>query len=381
MTQFRKTKVSVAMYAFNGERYIGECIESVLKQTYTDFEFIILDDGSIDKTRAIIKKYMFDPRIRYIYQENVGKTGNYSQLWNTVVKQSTGDLIAFIDQDDLCMPDRLRVQLNEFKFDPSLDVAFSDGFHIDENGKYLGTSFSVWHPQVKAINQWNLQRILFSRNIIARPTTMMRRSSILNMGGFEGGFVADYHFWLKSAPHLKYVYIDKPLIKYRIHSGGASTGQAEENQVVRKTIDLLKDLYRTTSIYDLYPEIKMCSNQGAALYSAYLNFGNIMLAEATFPVPSIAIHAYKQSMLIDPNRIEALHNLTIAYLVSGNIAQANRCGKQLLCLSQRISTNLSLQESVRNLISILEGRDSLDFGLPYLKESPGISELSLIIAQ
>jgi glycosyltransferase involved in cell wall biosynthesis len=369
------------MYAFNGERYIGECIESVLKQTYTDFEFIILDDGSTDKTRTIIEKYMSDSRIRYMYQENIGKTGNYSQLWNTVVRQSTGDLIAFIDQDDLCLPDRLYVQLNEFKSDPSLDVVFSDGLHIDENGKDLGTSFSVWHPQVKTITQWNLQRILFSRNIIARPTTMMRRSSILSMGGFEGGFVADYHFWLKSAPYLRYVYIDKPLIKYRIHSGGASTGQAGENQVVRKTIDLLKNFYQRTNIYDLYPEIKMCSNQGAAIYSAYLHFGNIMLAEATFPIPSIAIHAYKQSMLIDPNRVEALYNLTVAYLVSGNIGQANRCARQLFQLSQIASTSLSLQESVRNLMSILEGHTSCTSGLPYLKESSGISELTLIVAQ
>jgi hypothetical protein len=324
---------------------------------------------------------MSDPRIRYIYQENVGKTGDYSQLWNTVTRSSTGDLIAFIDQDDLCLPDRLQVQVNAFESDPSLDVAFSDGYHIDEHGNRLETTFRIWHPQVKSISRWNLQRVLFSRNIIARPTTMMRRSSILRMGGFEGGFVADYHFWLKSAPYLRYIYIDKPLIQYRIHPGGASTGQAAENQVVQKTIDLLKDSYRQTNIYNLYPEIRMCSNQDEAMYSGYLRFGNTMLAEATFPVPSIAIHAYKQSVLINSCRVEALHNLAVAYLVSGNVDQANRCSKKLFQLSQRMPTSSSLKKSLGNLVSILEGRASVVPGLLCLQEPCSTSELSLVISQ
>lgn len=381
MTQSFKTKVSVAIYAFNGERYIGECIESVLRQTYTNFEFLILDDGSTDGTRAIIEKYMSDPRIRYVYQENVGKTGDYSQLWNTVTEMSTGDLIAFIDQDDLCLPNRLQTQVHAFESDPSLDVAFSDGYHIDEHGSRLETTFRIWHPQVKSINRWNLQRVLFSRNIIARPTTMMRRSSIFRMGGFEGGFVTDYHFWLKSAPYLKYIYIDKPLIQYRIHPGGASTGKAAENQVIQKTIDLLKDSYQRTSIYNLYPEISMCSNQDAAMYSGYLRFGNTMLAEATFPVPSIAIHAYKQSVLINSCGVEALHNLAIAYLVSGNIDQANRCIKKLFQLSQRMATSSWLNKSLRNLTSILQGHSSAVSAPLCLQELPSTSELLLVISQ
>jgi spore maturation protein CgeB/glycosyltransferase involved in cell wall biosynthesis len=375
----RRIKVSVVTYVFNGERYIGECIESILQQTYTNFELLILDDGSTDRTRSIIEEYTSDTRIRYIYQENVGKTGDYSRLANKVVQEAAGDLIAFIGADDVCLPNRLEVQLQQFESDSRLDVVFSDGYHIDENGNILKTSFGLWHPQSKLINQWNLLRTLFSRNIVAHPTTMLRRSSILNMGGFEGGFVADYHFWLKSASHLNYSYIDQPLIKYRIHSRGASTAGATENQVIPKTIELLESAYQKSNINDLYPEIQMCSDINAAKYSAYLQFGNLMLAEATFSVPSIAAHAYEQAILVNPTRVEALYNLTIASLISGDFEKANRCFRKLIFLSETVSINSSLIENIENVISTFKSSSDIS-NLSYLQETADTSELLSVIA-
>ncbi|MBC1296726.1 glycosyltransferase family 2 protein, partial [Nostoc sp. UCD122] len=99
--------ISVTMTTYNHDKYIGEAVESILNQTYTNFELIIVNDGSNDKTDEIIRKFR-DERITYIYQENQGT----SSAINRAILNSRGKYIAFMSGDDICYPHRLETQYN-----------------------------------------------------------------------------------------------------------------------------------------------------------------------------------------------------------------------------------------------------------------------------
>lgn len=113
--QSNPPKVSVIISVYNGERYLAEAIDSVLAQTYQDFELILIDDGSTDRTKEIIQSY---PTIRYFYQENQG----VAAARNLGVAQSRGDYLTFLDADDLWLPEKLALQIEAFAGNPHLDI-------------------------------------------------------------------------------------------------------------------------------------------------------------------------------------------------------------------------------------------------------------------
>ncbi|MEI6444871.1 MAG: glycosyltransferase [Nostocales cyanobacterium ELA583] len=315
--QHKKTPlVSVICRTYNRENFIEETIISVLSQTFTDFEFLILDDGSTDKTREILEKYIHDPRIKYVYQENIGKNLDaFHELTNRCIALSEGELVAIIDSDDICLPNRLERQVEEFKTDPDIDIVFSDGYHIDVNGNTLSSDFRF--KESLQFNELNLPRLLVKKNIIPNPTVMIKRKAIEIMGGFEGkGIGEDYHFWLKSAPFLKFKYIDDKLVKYRIHPESSSTGVGSQQRVFQESVKILWQIRNKFSIFDLYPEIYGCQYRHNALYSAYLHFGNIVLT-GNFPIPQMAVQEYQKALKNNGQGIEALNNLAVALWLTG----------------------------------------------------------------
>lgn len=312
--------VSVICRTYNREEYIEQLIVSVLAQTFTDFELLILDDGSTDNTKLIVEKYLSDPRVKYVYQQNVGTTKDefpFEKVLNRALELTSGNLVCFGDSDDVFMPNKLERQMREFGSDPELDIVFSDGYHIDANSNFLASSFRF--IESLSFNELGLPRTLFKKNIVANPTVMMKRKAIEKMGGFEAGteFCHDYHFWLKSAPYLKFKYIDEKLIKYRIHENGTTTGRGSQQRVVKKTIEILFNVRTRLSILDLYPEVYGCQNRQRAMYSAYLDFGNIMLT-ANIPVPQMAIQEYHKALKHNGIGVEALNNLAIAFWAVGD---------------------------------------------------------------
>jgi len=130
--------VSVIMPAYNAEKYIAESIESVLAQTYEQWELLIIDDGSADRTKAIAESYAVrDERIQYIFQLN-GKQG---RARNKGIAAAHGEMIAFLDADDIWLPSKLEVQVAEMK-EKGADLVFADTCSINEEGKMLQPS---WH--------------------------------------------------------------------------------------------------------------------------------------------------------------------------------------------------------------------------------------------
>lgn len=112
-------KVSTIINVYNGERYIAEAINSVINQEYSNMEIIVIDDGSTDKTKAIVQKFV--PHVTYIYQENLG----IASAKNNGIENATGDFFAFLDADDLWTKEKTTIQLNQLLKDASLDMVFS----------------------------------------------------------------------------------------------------------------------------------------------------------------------------------------------------------------------------------------------------------------
>lgn len=204
------------MPVYNGEKYITHAIESVLAQTYKNFEIIIVNDGSTDNSFEKIKPYLSPPNIRYFEQENKG----VAAARNTGIKNSTGELIAFLDHDDLWLLHKLELQVDYMNNNPK--VAFVHGrlLYIDENGKRQRTPDWNWITPA----QGRCFRELFIRNRIGILTVLLRRECLDNVGLFDEDIskTEDYELWMRILRSYPIGYIDEPLACYRAHGLNAT---------------------------------------------------------------------------------------------------------------------------------------------------------------
>lgn len=209
MMKYKEPDISVIMACFNSEKFIGHTISSVLNQTFKNFEFIIINDGSTDNTLTIIESYAkVDNRIQVINQSNSG----LANALNKGINESRGKYIARIDSDDICEKNRFEIQYNFLEKNPDYVLVGSAVNYIDVNGIYLGRSFPILNNKLisKALNYYCP---------IAHPTVMMRRKMLLEVGGYNeiiNSQFEDHFLWflLKEKGKLKNLPI--PLIKYRI---------------------------------------------------------------------------------------------------------------------------------------------------------------------
>ena len=211
----RMPKISVLMSAFNAEKYIGETIESVLDQSFIDFEFFIINDGSTDQTEAIIKKYK-DERIRYFYQENSG----LSKALNYGLKISKGDYIARIDADDLCYRNRFEIQ-HEF-MENNLDFVLCGSYTdvIDENGNFIYTFNKIPNSNLE------IQLEMQNKNCVVHSSSFYRKDAAIKIGGYYEPirqYFEDYMFFSHLIKSGKVFNFDFPLIKYRVTPGSITT--------------------------------------------------------------------------------------------------------------------------------------------------------------
>ena len=206
------------MPVFNGQEFLKKAIDSVLNQTFKDFEFIIINDGSTDDSEQIILNYN-DSRIKYIYQKNIGIGGALSKGCALAI----GKYIARMDSDDICLLNRLELQFKFLEENNDYVLVSSAVFYIDETDKILGRSFPYTNHDV-------IVKKLIYGSTICHPAVMMRQSAYWSGGGYSGLTIAeDLYLWLKLSKYGKFKNISTPLIQYRILKSSTSRSISAEN--------------------------------------------------------------------------------------------------------------------------------------------------------
>lgn len=200
-----KPLVSVVMSCYNGEKYIGQTIESVLSQTYTNFEFIIWDDGSTDSSKDIVESYK-DERIRYFYHENTG----LGMALRLACEQAKGKYIARMDADDISLPERFEKEVDFLERHQECVLVSSAVRYIDKDGNELGRTFPCTDDAI-------LKKSLLFSSMIVHPMVMMRREGYEKAGGYIPVKVfEDRIFWSRLAKYGKFSNITQVLGKYRL---------------------------------------------------------------------------------------------------------------------------------------------------------------------
>ena len=180
-------KVSVVTSVYNGEVFLEQCVRSILGQTFRDFEFIILNNGSTDRTAQILNQ-LRDPRLRIIHQENLGVTRSLDKG----VRMARADLIARLDVDDYSFPNRLERQVDFM--DRNLDYALCGAKSLELIGD------KILPQRVPFIeNDENIRRILSCYNPFAHSAIMFRKQSFIDAGGYDEQFTfgIDYDLWIR----------------------------------------------------------------------------------------------------------------------------------------------------------------------------------------
>ena len=213
-------KVSVLLSVHNGGNYLKDAVESVLRQTYCDFEFLILDDGSTDgSTEYLDGLAEQDSRVRVIRQQNQGLVASLNRL----ITESRGSLLARMDADDICTPDRFQLQVQQFEHDPDLAVLGGRIEMIDPSGKSLG-------EQGYPLTARESEEMLWFGCPVAHPAVMMRRDVVVEIGGYRDFFAhcEDYDLWLRISQRAPIRNLDKVVLKYRVHQDSVSSSKRSE---------------------------------------------------------------------------------------------------------------------------------------------------------
>ena len=209
-----KPLVSVVIPVYNGERYLPETLRSVFEQTYANIEVICVDDGSTDRSAAILDSY--GDRIIVVRQENTGVGG----ARNTGMKTARGDFIALLDQDDWWRPEKTEKQVALFVADENLGLVHTASDHYDEaSGNYVGPLHPEAQPQRLVGDCY--PRLLLDNQIY--NSSVMVRKSVLDRVGYcdpdiQGNTVADYDLWLRIAKVSRLGFVEEPLTVFRLHS-------------------------------------------------------------------------------------------------------------------------------------------------------------------
>ncbi len=256
------------MPVYNGADYVADAIESVLEQSYPNIELIVVDDGSRDATADVIARY--SDRVVSIRQENQG----LAAARNTGFHRSTGDYVAWIDHDDIWMPEKISVQLALMEAHPECVISSTEFSAFDASGFFERTHAAKYYsivarrgldaifsdrrmlptrdvptsrplelPESIPVYMGDVRKELLLGNCLHPPTVMIRRSAYVAAGLSEARFGSDtdYELFLRVAKHGRAAFIDHPLLRYR-YSAGQMSGDKNLAKITRSLIGVLEHL-------------------------------------------------------------------------------------------------------------------------------------------
>jgi hypothetical protein len=216
-------RVSVVMPVHNGGPYLEPAVDSILGQTFTDLELVIIDDGSTDSTAQVLRRYqMSDPRVRVHHQE---KTGLVVSL-NRGCGEARAAYIARMDADDVAFPDRLMRQLELLDRHPQVALVGSAVVRIDEAGREIKRNIC---PTSHA----EIVRALAEYNCFTHSTVMLRADVLAAVGGYREAYLhaEDYDLWLRLSERYELANLGDPLVYYRVYTDQVSVRHLQQQIV------------------------------------------------------------------------------------------------------------------------------------------------------
>jgi len=274
--------VSIITPTYNHEKFIGQCIESVLAQTYPHWEQIIIDDGSTDKTEEIIAQYE-DKRIRYIRQNNVG-IWKLNETYNKALQCSQGELIAVLEGDDFWPQDKLEKQVYAFE---KQGVVLSWGKVAITNSKGRIITFSPKSLKwFRNRSKEEILRKLLFQNFNPACTTMCRKDALLSIGGFkqpESVPYVDYPTWLELSLHGNFSPTDGIMGYWRRHENQVSaTMRTRMVEASGYSIDFFKQMPKELRESTGVDVNDLLLNHQYQIASAFFHSGRIALSKGNW---------------------------------------------------------------------------------------------------
>jgi hypothetical protein len=217
--------ISILMAVHNGEKFLREALDSMLGQTFADFEFIIIDDGSTDGSRQILQEYQSrDARIRVITQANQGLPASL----NRALQEARAPLVARMDADDISLPDRLQLQFTHMQQNPDTTVLGTWFVGMDEAGR---PTREYELPTTSWMIEWEMCR----RCVLGHPTVMARRDVLKGLGGYDNQlrYGQDYDLWLRVLrAGGSLANLPVKLLRYRESAQSASVSKKREQDAI-----------------------------------------------------------------------------------------------------------------------------------------------------
>lgn len=240
-------RVSVILPAYNAARYIESAVRSVLDQTFTDFELIVIDDGSKDDTGVILEAIAAgDDRLKVVRRENRGLVATLNEM----IDRSSAGLIARMDADDLCLPDRLAKQVAFMDAHPDVVLLGGAYWLIDGDGRRLTTI-------IPPADDTTLQEsALVGKTPVCHPLAVYRKAAVQVVGGYraETMLAEDLDLWLRLGEVGRIACLPDVLLEYRQHAGSISESKQAEQQ--GKLAEVVRQAYARRGLKRDLPPIK-----------------------------------------------------------------------------------------------------------------------------
>ncbi|MEW6126824.1 MAG: glycosyltransferase [Acidobacteriota bacterium] len=254
--------VSVVIPTYNSAAFLSEAITSVLNQTYRPVEIIVIDDGSTDNTETVAAT--FKEAIRYSKKAN----GGPSAARNVGIRHSSGEFIAFLDADDLWLPDKLELQIAHFNEHPEYGVVFTGSQRFNESG--------VLDSNIRAGRDIPTGMIfdkILLEHFIAMPSVMVRRRCLDEVGLFDEGLIGneDFNFYLRLAKKYPFGFVNKILVHIRCHDKNLS------DNLEQMCNDEIKNLEKIAALFpdEPIPKRRLAGN-------IYARFGRYYFSQQRF---------------------------------------------------------------------------------------------------
>jgi len=293
--------VSVIMPVYNGEQYLVDAINSILHQTFTNFEFIIIDDGSVDNTWNILCEYAAQDN-RIVHRRNAINLGVVKSL-NIGLELARGHYVARQDADDISLPERLAIQVDYLQHHPTVGVLGTACRLLQPDGQT-----SIIQPsQTDTEIRW---RLLFDSAFI-HPTVVFRRSLIREKQLFYTGPVhaEDYELWTRILKYTRGANLEKPLLIYRIHENSVSKSYRQKQAQMAASVSLqqISLLMHEMQFSDYQIESLRRCHQLKNLTEEDMVYGRIMFE---------LFDAFKQKPEIDPNVVQQICRVWMSQVFS-----------------------------------------------------------------